>query len=500
VFAGGNDRATGRSTEDLNETNSRYGITVGGINAATDLGSLVISGQPFSEQGASILVSAPANNVTSTGVTYTNDFGQQFGANYQTTQGTSFATPIVSGVVALMLQANSSLGYRDIQEILAYSAVKVDPTDSTWSFNGATNWNGGGLHVSGDYGYGEVDAHAAVRLAATWQTQDTAANEQSVNFNEGQFSTSASTATSLNYAIPVDQGASIPAINLTLPGGLSVEHVDVELNLVGVRMSDLIVKLIAPSGETSILTNREGNTTGQQGTDAPQNLDFTFDTVDDWGELSGGTWKLEVYYAAGTTPVGTVAGVNVTAYGSSSGSATPQTYIYTDEFAQLAAAPAPRFKTRTTLPTPSTSRRRPARSRSISMPAAPTAALTARHRRSRPAHASTRCSSATVRRWSMATAMATSSRPEPETTRSTAAPVPTRFMRAAPTFYRRRSGPTPSSEAAPATRFSSAMGRQCHRRHHCVRFIRHEHRRFRMGHVRGRHQHGDRRQWRCGRQ
>ncbi|MBV8574308.1 MAG: proprotein convertase P-domain-containing protein, partial [Acetobacteraceae bacterium] len=132
------------------------------------------------------------------------------------------------------------------------------------------------------------------------------------------------------------QGASTPAISFTLPSGIRVEHVDVELNLVGVRMSDLIVKLIAPSGETSILTNREGNTTGQQGTDAPQNLDFTFDTVKDWGELSGGAWKLEVYYASGTTPVGTLAGFNVTAYGSTSSTTTPQTFIYTDEFAQLA--------------------------------------------------------------------------------------------------------------------------------------------------------------------
>lgn len=64
VFAGGNDRATGRSAEDINETNSRFGITVGGINAATDLGSLVISGRPFSETGASILVSRPASRST----------------------------------------------------------------------------------------------------------------------------------------------------------------------------------------------------------------------------------------------------------------------------------------------------------------------------------------------------------------------------------------------------------------------------------------------------
>ncbi|KAE9412555.1 hypothetical protein Angca_005488, partial [Angiostrongylus cantonensis] len=82
--------------------------------------------------------------------------------------GTSFATPIVSGVIALMLQANPNLGARDIQNILALTAKRVDPNGSNWTTNGATNWNGGGMHASEDYGFGEIDARAAVRLAETW--------------------------------------------------------------------------------------------------------------------------------------------------------------------------------------------------------------------------------------------------------------------------------------------------------------------------------------------
>ena len=48
--------------------------------------------------------------------------------------GTSFAAPIVSGVVAMMLQANPELGYRDVQEILALSSQKIDLGPSgTWA-------------------------------------------------------------------------------------------------------------------------------------------------------------------------------------------------------------------------------------------------------------------------------------------------------------------------------------------------------------------------------
>ncbi len=92
------------------------------------------------------------------------------------------AAALVSGVVALMLDANDQLGWRDVQTILAYGARHVgtdvglgfNPSsgfneNSAWFFNGALlNWNGGGLHYSSDYGFGLVDALASVRLAETW--------------------------------------------------------------------------------------------------------------------------------------------------------------------------------------------------------------------------------------------------------------------------------------------------------------------------------------------
>lgn len=81
--------------------------------------------------------------------------------------GTSAATPIVSGVVALMLEANPNLGYRDVQEILALSARPIDAASPDWTTNRANTWNGGGFRVSHDYGFGLVDATAAVRLAET---------------------------------------------------------------------------------------------------------------------------------------------------------------------------------------------------------------------------------------------------------------------------------------------------------------------------------------------
>ena len=49
--------------------------------------------------------------------------------------GTSAATPLVSGVIALMLEANPNLTYRDVQEILVRSARQNDDLDESWITN-----------------------------------------------------------------------------------------------------------------------------------------------------------------------------------------------------------------------------------------------------------------------------------------------------------------------------------------------------------------------------
>ena len=161
VFAAGNDRqfvanttSDGDNTNNHSLTNSRFVITAAASTADGHIAS-------FSTPGASILVTAPGDAI----VTTTLDDGDGDASNdYALVSGTSFAAPIVSGVVAIMLQANPNLGYRDVQEILALSSHKIDPGSASWATNGATNWNGGGNMVSHDFGFGLVDAHAAARL------------------------------------------------------------------------------------------------------------------------------------------------------------------------------------------------------------------------------------------------------------------------------------------------------------------------------------------------
>jgi subtilisin family serine protease len=93
--------------------------------------------------------------------------------------GTSAATPDTSGVVALMLEANPKLSVRDIKYVLAKSAKHVDPTFAGVSASdivpGGTvvleqGWvtNAAGFNFSNRYGFGGVDAAAAVSAAKAY--------------------------------------------------------------------------------------------------------------------------------------------------------------------------------------------------------------------------------------------------------------------------------------------------------------------------------------------
>jgi len=334
VMAGGNDRASGGNANYLSTSNNRFSIAAGAINAQSDLGTLQVAQSPFSNPGSNILVSASGSNVTSTARLIETENGSVFGSDYSVAQGTSFATPIISGIVALMLEANPNLGYRDIQEILAISARKITDTNTQWQENHTDNWNGGSMHISHDYGFGEVDARAAVRLAETWNKQQTYANEVKL--------ISPISSGTLNAAIPDNNETGISKTLTVSNAPLKVEHAEITVNLTHARAGDLIIKLISPTGTESILMNRPGKAPNSAVSDrgditfsGSNALSFTFTTVRDWGEVANGAWTLQVIDAA-TGDTGTLQSWSLNLYGKADNGS--DTYFYTDEIAAVAPA------------------------------------------------------------------------------------------------------------------------------------------------------------------
>ena len=85
--------------------------------------------------------------------------------------GTSGAAPLVSGVIALIRQANKNLTYRDVKLILAETARRDKlQVNNTWYPTGTKHTNPASqYHYNGWVGYGVVDAAAAVNLAKKWK-------------------------------------------------------------------------------------------------------------------------------------------------------------------------------------------------------------------------------------------------------------------------------------------------------------------------------------------
>ena len=75
---------------------------------------------------------------------------------YYTVTGTSYAAPHVAGVVALMLEIDSTLTYKEVREILAKTAKKIG------GYEYDTNKEYGPWNEY--YGYGLVDANNAVQM------------------------------------------------------------------------------------------------------------------------------------------------------------------------------------------------------------------------------------------------------------------------------------------------------------------------------------------------
>lgn len=292
-------------------TSSRHTITVAATNK---LGNVISN----SNWGACLLISAPAASYT-TDRTGSLGFNRTTGSadgdplnllDYTSTfGGTSAATGVVSGVVALMLEADPGLGWRDIHNILALSAAHtgsgfgegVSGSEvGAWIANGATNWNGGGLSYNPSYGFGLVDAAAAVDMAAVWRkmtgTTQTSANEQVVSVSYA----------GADVVVP---DFSTRYVSLAVTREIVVETVMATITLTHPFSSDLNVYLVDPKGNEYGLLLQEGD--GQL---TASGLQWTFGIEGARGMSSVGVWKLKVQDSV-PGDGGTVSGFDLQIYG-----------------------------------------------------------------------------------------------------------------------------------------------------------------------------------------
>jgi len=184
--------------------------------------------------------------------------------------GTSASAPMAAGVIALLLEANPELHWRDVQHITVRNCHVANLRATDWRVNSV------GRNYSHSFGYGVMDASGMVKMAQKWK-------------NVGTQVTSAVKAAIGPVSIPA-MSSRTAKMEVTDHGDVNfLEHVQAHVTIDSSRRGDLAIFLTSPHGTKSQLLARRPHDSSRAGFH-----DWPFLTVFSWGENPAGTWELEV--------------------------------------------------------------------------------------------------------------------------------------------------------------------------------------------------------------
>ncbi|XP_021356172.1 furin-like protease kpc-1 [Mizuhopecten yessoensis] len=187
--------------------------------------------------------------------------------------GTSASTPLSAAVIALVLEANPNLTYRDIQHLIVSTSKQHSLQGRTWKRNG------GGYMYNDLFGFGLLDANALTDKAITWKlvpfqhkcVSDIMTVERSSNVSVTSFITSNN----------CNDTHIFHEVNF-------LEHVEIEVSFSATKHGAVELDLTSPSGTTShMLTLRQRDVHRGAKT-------WRFMSVHFWGENPTGQWTLKM--------------------------------------------------------------------------------------------------------------------------------------------------------------------------------------------------------------
>uniref|UniRef100_A0A668AIE0 Furin (paired basic amino acid cleaving enzyme) b n=1 Tax=Myripristis murdjan TaxID=586833 RepID=A0A668AIE0_9TELE len=186
--------------------------------------------------------------------------------------GTSASAPLAAGIIALTLEANMNLTWRDMQHLVVRTSRPGHLSAVDWKTNGV------GRRVSHSYGYGLLDAGAMVALAQNWTS--VGPQHQCVHT---MLTDSRDIGNKLVFSKNVDACWGQPEYVSSL------EHVQARLTLSYNQRGKLAIHLISPLGTRSTLLSPRPDDFSSEGFN-----DWAFMTTHSWDEDPQGEWTLEI--------------------------------------------------------------------------------------------------------------------------------------------------------------------------------------------------------------
>ncbi|NXR61704.1 FURIN protein, partial [Rhadina sibilatrix] len=212
--------------------------------------------------------------------------------------GTSASAPLAAGIIALALEANKNLTWRDMQHLVVQTSKPAHLNANDWVTNGV------GRKVSHSYGYGLLDAGAMVNLAKNWTTVgpqrkcviDILAEPRDIGKR-------------LEVRRKVD--ACLGKANYIS----RLEHAQARLTLSYNRRGDLAIHLVSPMGTRSTLLAARPHDFSADGFN-----DWAFMTTHSWDEDPSGEWVLEIENTSDAKNYGTLTKFTLVLYGTATDS------------------------------------------------------------------------------------------------------------------------------------------------------------------------------------
>ncbi|XP_043993790.1 furin (paired basic amino acid cleaving enzyme) a isoform X2 [Gambusia affinis] len=216
--------------------------------------------------------------------------------------GTSASAPLAAGIIALALEANKNLTWRDMQHLVVRTSRPAHLLASDWRTNGVAR------KVSHSYGYGLLDASAIVSQAKTWTN---------VGPQRKCVISVLSEPRNIGSHLSIDKN--VDACLGSDSYVTSLEHVQARLTLTYNRRGNLAIHLISPAGTRSTLLHPRPHDYSSEGFN-----DWAFMTTHSWDENPSGVWRLEIENVAGASDYGTLTQFTLVLYGTGSPSSSSE--------------------------------------------------------------------------------------------------------------------------------------------------------------------------------